>query len=138
MISASVQAVFDSHRAKHPELSDQIDEIKSKYVDKFWHPITDLLIEYTSADSFKKGGSENDLLELFNAFVIELNRKINQLKYAQIAYNCTKPLASLEQGIEFLESLKTRLQDIPDGALYLSIVQAEKKMKLGNYNDAYD
>lgn len=55
-------ALFDEHLVKFPGLQGQINEIKSLYLAKMWHQISDCLIAYVENTSFDQGGDGNELI----------------------------------------------------------------------------
>ena len=60
-----------------------------------WFLLTDHLVSYTRNTAFSQGGS--DLIVFFKEVVAGcgLDRRINQLKYVQIAINCSRQFESM-------------------------------------------
>lgn len=99
-----------------------------------WYQITDELVELTSDPQF-------DNIELFTQFIKFLDRKINQLKFVQIADNCSRHYQDINEAIEFLKQVESEnlkgAKESQAAILYCKVAQAEKMLNQGN-PDCFD
>lgn len=58
---AEIDAIFDEHLVKFPELQAQIGELRTWYSTKMWHQMSDCLLAYCADTAFDKGGEGNEL-----------------------------------------------------------------------------
>ncbi len=57
-----VNAVFDEHQAKFPQLTNQITELRTLYTTKMWHQLTDLLTAYVKDTAFDASQDGTELI----------------------------------------------------------------------------
>ena len=136
--SEDVNAIFDEHQAKFPQLTDQITELRTLFTTKMWHQLTDLLITYVKDTAFDASDDGNELLQMYPKMIEKLNFKLNPIKYAIITISCSRQHESIEDAIKFLEEAKGRLRNKHDAIFLLSISQAEKKHDLGLHHDCFE
>jgi 26S proteasome regulatory subunit N9 len=133
-----VNAIFDEHQAKFPQLAEQIAELRTLFTTKMWHQLTDLLIKYVKDTAFDASQDGNELIVMYGKMIEKLNFKLNPIKYALITIACSRQHESIEDAIKFLEEAKGRLRNKHDAVFLLSISQAEKKHDLGLHHDCYE
>jgi len=126
MQSNTVRNILDKHHNKYPHLGEQLDNISTVYNQKMWFQLTDMLFNYTSERIFKEG---EDLIELYDAFIKNLDTRINQLKFAQIAVNVSKQYKDNKEAIAFLGKALEKITESPDPKLYIMCAQAEYMLK---------
>ena len=88
--AAEVNAIFDEHLVKFPELAHQINDLKTYYTQKMWHQMTDVLHQYVKSTSFDAKGDGNELIDLYRKMIEKLNFRLNPLKYALITISCSR------------------------------------------------
>jgi len=138
LTNEEVNAIFDEHQAKFPELTNQINELRTLYTTKMWHQLTDLLTAYVKDTAFDASQDGNELIHMYGKMIEKLNFKLNPIKYALITIACSRQFESIEDAIKFLEEAKGRLRNKHDAVFLLSISQAEKKHDLGLHHDCYE
>jgi hypothetical protein len=138
LTQAEVNAIFDEHQAKFPQLTDQINELKSYYLQKLWHQMTGVLVSYVHDTSFDSQGNGNELIEFYNKLILKMNYKLDPLQYSIITIACSRQFESIEDSIKFLEEAKDRLRLKHDALKMLEIAQAEKKLALGKHHDCLE
>ena len=82
--------LFDEHLVKFPALSGQINELKSLYLAKMWHQITDCLVVYCENTTFDSSGDGNELIQLYNKLILKMNERFNPFKYARLTICCSR------------------------------------------------
>ena len=135
---AEVNALFDEHLAKFPQLSEQIASLKSLYSSKLWHQMTGVLYDYVKNTAFDASGDGNELIDMYNKIILKMNYRLDPLKYALITILCSRQFESIEDSIKFLEEAKDRLRLKEDALKMLSIAQADKKLALGKHHDCFE
>ena len=88
--NAEVDAIFDEHQVKFPDLAPQIGELRTWYTTKMWHQMSDCLLVYCADTCFDKGGDGNELKVLYEKLIQNLNFKMNPLKYAKVTISCSR------------------------------------------------
>jgi hypothetical protein len=110
LTTAEVNSFFDTHIAKFPQLTDQINTLKTYYSQKLWHQMTGSMLEYVNNTAFDASSDGNELIELYNKLVLKMNYRLDPMKYALITIACSRQFESLEDAISFLEESKDRLR----------------------------
>jgi hypothetical protein len=118
---ADVNAIFDEHQAKFPQLAAQIAELRTLFTTKMWHQLTDLLLNYVKDNAFDASQDGNELIAMYGKIIEKLNHKLNPIKYALITIACSRQHESIEDAIKFLEEAKGRLRNKHDAIFLLSI-----------------
>lgn len=137
LTAAEVNALFDEHSAKYPQLIDQIQDLKNLYNSKLWHQLTGVLMKYVQDRTFDAADG-TDLLTMYNQLIIKLNHRLDPLKYSIITISCSRQFQSIEDAIQFLEDAKSRLKNKQDALFMLEIAQADKKLALGKHHDCLE
>lgn len=133
-----VNAIFDEHQVKFPQLEDKISQLRLLWTTKMWHQLTDILVEYVKDTAFDASEDSNELIIMYSKMIEKLNYKLNPIKYAIITISCSRQYESIEDSIKFLEEAKGRLPKKYDAQFLISISQAEKKHDLGLHHDCYE
>ena len=90
LTNEEVNAIFDEHQAKFPQLTDQISELRTLFTTKMWHQLTDLLIAYVKDTAFDQSQDGNELINMYGKMIEKLNFKLNPIKYALITISCSR------------------------------------------------
>jgi hypothetical protein len=138
LTAAEVNALFDEHQAKFPQLSEKIGLLKTYYATKMWHQLTGVLLEYVHDTAFDSSGDGNELLNMYNKLILKMNYRLDPLKYSIITIACSRQFESLEDAIKFLEEAKDRVKNKMDATKMLEIAQADKKLALGKHHDCFE
>ena len=138
LTTAESNALFDEHTATFPQLSSQINELKTLYSQKYWHQMTDLILAYVKDTAFDSSGDGNELIMLYEKLIQRMNHRLNPIKYALITIACSRQHESIEDSIKFLEECKDRLKNKSDALFLLDISQADKLLSLGKHHDCIE
>ena len=116
-----VNALFDEHQGKFPNLTGPITELRTLWTTKMWHQLTDILVAYVKDTAFDASGDGNELIIMYSKMIEKLNYKLNPIKYAIITISCSRQYESIEDAIKFLEEAKGRLRNKHDALFLVSI-----------------
>ena len=116
-----VNALFDEHQGKFPNLTGAITELRTLWTTKMWHQLTDILVAYVKDTAFDASGDGNELILMYSKMIEKLNYKLNPIKYAIITISCSRQYESIEDAIKFLEEAKGRLRNKHDALFLVSI-----------------
>lgn len=62
LTTQEVNALFDEHQVKFPQLNDLISKLRHQYTSKIWHEMTDNLVAYVKDPAFDASGEGNELI----------------------------------------------------------------------------
>ena len=90
LTQGEVNDLFDEHIAKFPQLTDQINSLKTYYTTKLWHQMTGVLIDYVKNTAFDNSGDGNELIQMYNKLILKMNYRLDPMKYALITISCSR------------------------------------------------
>ena len=85
-----MNALFDDHQVKFPQLNDLISQLRQQYTTKMWHEMTDNLVKYVKDSAFDASGEGNELIQMYTKMIEKLNFRLNPIKYALITVACSR------------------------------------------------
>ena len=62
LTTQEVNALFDEHQVKFPQLNDLISKLRHQYTSKIWHEMTDNLVAYVKDPAFDASREGNELI----------------------------------------------------------------------------
>jgi len=134
MTTPAVVEFLESLKAKYPnksQLRQEYTQLCDIYKRRLWHQLTQKLIEFLKVgdsplqQDLAQGQSElivegDELILLYERFIRDFEKKINQLKFVQILIVISKQYTNLADAIKFLDGQKAKVASTTDAAILLS------------------
>lgn len=106
----------------HPNDQEVFSQCEELYNKKLWHQLTVKIHEYV------KTTSNNDLLSLYENFIVDFETKMNPLTLVEILIFVLKQITDYEQGLAFIEKLKEKVKIQQEATILCNILIGRRKL----------
>lgn len=129
------QAAGDERDSSVKALLSQADEL---YTRKLWHNLTLVVRQICAVERFQQPGN-TALVSLYEEFVSEFEKRINQLELAKTVVDASRTLQDTGAAVAFLEKFLAKLaEDESEAQAYTLVEIAVLKIRLGDSETALE
>mmetsp|Transcript_15933 Transcript_15933/g.34485 ORF Transcript_15933/g.34485 Transcript_15933/m.34485 type:complete len:391 (+) Transcript_15933:168-1340(+) len=128
-------SALEEQKKKHPELSEQIDDLIQFHGQKLYHQLCEGLLAYLNSAPFLEPAAADELAAFFQSFLKPLEQKFDKVKFVKLLGLVTQK-QDPKKALELIAPFESSTKDHRDSRYMWQALKAEKLIGAGSTDEA--